>query len=157
MLVTVKISKGFKTWTEMAKSFEDEVGEKGAKIVWAAANPELVRDLMNNRRIEKENRTKVSKAVLDAKKVEERAEFKAFLDDPERYNGDARVVQQGIDQLFASGHTAEDLAPFLVYLDQSVQGRADGDYWREHINELALNNTLSVSYTHLTLPTNREV
>ena len=33
MLVTVKISKGFKTWTEMAKSFEDEVGEKGAKIV----------------------------------------------------------------------------------------------------------------------------
>ena len=40
MLVTVKISKGFKTWTEMAKSFEDEVGEKGAKIVWAAANPD---------------------------------------------------------------------------------------------------------------------
>ena len=24
----------------MAKSFEDEVGEKGAKIVWAAANPD---------------------------------------------------------------------------------------------------------------------
>ena len=41
MLVTVKISKGFKTWTEMAKSFEDEVGEKGAKIVWAAANPDV--------------------------------------------------------------------------------------------------------------------
>ena len=40
MLVTVKISKGFKIWTEMAKSFEDEVGEKGAKIVWAAANPD---------------------------------------------------------------------------------------------------------------------
>ena len=40
MLVTVKISKGFKTWTEMAKSFEDEVGEKGASIVWAAANPD---------------------------------------------------------------------------------------------------------------------
>ena len=110
---------------------------------WAAANPELVQDLMNQRRIQKENRTKVSKAVLDAKKVEERAEFKAFLDDPERYNGDARVVQQGIDQLFASGHTSEELAPFLVYLDQSVQGRADGDYWREHINDLALNNTLS--------------
>ena len=110
---------------------------------WAAANPELVQDLMNQRRIQKENKATVSKAVLDAKKVEERAEFKAFLDDPTRYNGDARVVQQGIDQLFASGHTAEDLAPFLVYLDQSVQGRADGDYWREHINELALNNTLS--------------
>ena len=110
---------------------------------WAAANPELVQDLMNQRRIKKENKATVSKAVLDGKKVEERAEFKAFLDDPERYNGDARVVQRGIDQLFASGHTAEDLAPFLVYLDQSVQGRADGDYWREHINELALNNTLS--------------
>ena len=38
LLVTVKISKGFKTWTEMAKSFEDEVGEKGAKMIWAAAN-----------------------------------------------------------------------------------------------------------------------
>ena len=38
ILVTVKISKGFKTWTEMAKSFEDEAGAKGAKIVWAAAN-----------------------------------------------------------------------------------------------------------------------
>ena len=110
---------------------------------WAAANPELVQDLMNQRRIKKENKATVSKAVLDAKKVEERAEFKAFLDDPERYNGDARVVQQGIDQLFASGHTSEDLAPFLVYLDQSVQGRADGDYWREHINDLALNNSLS--------------
>ena len=110
---------------------------------WAAANPEMVQDLMNQRRIQKENRTKVSAAVLTAKRQEERAEFKAFLDDPERYNGDARVVQQGIDQLFASGHTAEELAPFLVYLDQSVQGRADGDYWREHINDLALNNSLS--------------
>ena len=110
---------------------------------WAAANPELVQDLMNQRRIQKENKATVSKAVLDAKKVEERAEFKAFLDDPTRYNGDARVVQQGIDQLFASGHTAEDLAPFLVYLDQSVQGRADGDYWRELINDLALSKTLS--------------
>ena len=40
LLVTVKISKGFKTWTEMAKSFEDEVGEKGAKIIWAAAKPD---------------------------------------------------------------------------------------------------------------------
>ena len=40
MLITVKISKGFKTWTEMAKSFEEEVGEQGAKIIWAASNPE---------------------------------------------------------------------------------------------------------------------
>ena len=40
MLITVKISKGFNTWTEMAKSFEEEVGEQGAKIIWAASNPE---------------------------------------------------------------------------------------------------------------------
>ena len=40
MLVTVKISKGFKTWSEMAKSMEDEVGAQGAKIIWAAANPD---------------------------------------------------------------------------------------------------------------------
>ena len=40
LLVTVKISKGFKTWTEMTKSFEDAVGEKGAKMIWAASNPD---------------------------------------------------------------------------------------------------------------------
>ena len=110
---------------------------------WAAANPELVQDLMNQRRIQKTSKANVAKEVLTAKRTEERAEFKAFLDDPERYNGDARVVQRGIDQLFASGHTSEELAPFLVYLDQSVQGRADGDYWRQHINDLALSKTLS--------------
>ena len=31
ILVTVKISKGFKAWTEMAKSFEDEMPAEGAK------------------------------------------------------------------------------------------------------------------------------
>ena len=40
MLITVKISKGFETWTEMAKSMQDEAGAQGAKIVWAAANPD---------------------------------------------------------------------------------------------------------------------
>lgn len=40
MLITVKISKGFNTWTEMAKSFEKETGEQGAKVIWAASNPE---------------------------------------------------------------------------------------------------------------------
>ena len=40
ILVTVKISKGFKIWTEMAKSFEDEMPAEGAKIIWAAANPD---------------------------------------------------------------------------------------------------------------------
>jgi hypothetical protein len=40
ILVTVKISKGFKTWTEMAKSFDDEMPADGGKIVWAATNPD---------------------------------------------------------------------------------------------------------------------
>ena len=40
MLVTVNISKGFETWSEMAKSLQDEAGAEGAKIVWAAANPD---------------------------------------------------------------------------------------------------------------------
>ena len=40
LLVTVKISKGFETWREMAKSLEDEAGAEGAKIIWAAANPD---------------------------------------------------------------------------------------------------------------------
>ena len=40
LLVTVKISKGFETWTEMAKSLEDEAGAEGAKIIWAGANPD---------------------------------------------------------------------------------------------------------------------
>ena len=40
MLVTVKISKGFKTWTEMVKSMEEKAGAEGAKVVWAAANPD---------------------------------------------------------------------------------------------------------------------
>ena len=40
MLVTVKISKGFETWTKMAKKMEEFAGSEGAKIVWAATNPD---------------------------------------------------------------------------------------------------------------------
>ena len=40
MLVTVNISKGFETWTEMAKKMQDHAGSEGAKIVWAATNPD---------------------------------------------------------------------------------------------------------------------
>jgi hypothetical protein len=40
LLVTVKISKGFETWTDMAKSLEDEAGAEGAKVIWAGANPD---------------------------------------------------------------------------------------------------------------------
>ena len=40
MLVTVKISKGFETWTKMAQKMEEYAGSEGAKIVWAATNPD---------------------------------------------------------------------------------------------------------------------
>ena len=40
MLVTVNISKGFKTWTDMVKSLEEETGAQGAKVVWAGTNPD---------------------------------------------------------------------------------------------------------------------
>ena len=40
MLVTVNISKGFKTWKEMAKKIQDYAGSEGAKIVRAATNPD---------------------------------------------------------------------------------------------------------------------
>ena len=40
MLVNVNISKGFKIWTEMAKTMQDYAGSEGAKIVWAATNPD---------------------------------------------------------------------------------------------------------------------
>ena len=40
MLITVKISKGFETWTKMAQKMEKEMGSEGAKVIWAAANPD---------------------------------------------------------------------------------------------------------------------
>lgn len=38
MLVTINISKGWKTWSEMAKGLEPEMNENGAKMIWAGAN-----------------------------------------------------------------------------------------------------------------------
>lgn len=40
MLMTINISKGFKVWSEMAKSLESEMNKVGAKMVWAGANPD---------------------------------------------------------------------------------------------------------------------
>ena len=40
MLVTINISKGWKTWSQMAKDLEPQMNEKGAKIIWAGANPD---------------------------------------------------------------------------------------------------------------------
>ena len=38
MLVTVNISKGWKTWSEMAKGLEPRMNEVGSKILWAGCN-----------------------------------------------------------------------------------------------------------------------
>ena len=40
MLVTINISKGWKTWSEMAKGLESQMNEQGAKMIWAGANPD---------------------------------------------------------------------------------------------------------------------
>jgi len=38
VLMTVKISKGWDTWSEMAKSLEPQMNEVGAKMIWAGCN-----------------------------------------------------------------------------------------------------------------------
>ena len=40
MLVTINISKGWKTWLEMAKGLESQMNEQGAKMIWAGSNPD---------------------------------------------------------------------------------------------------------------------
>ena len=39
MLVTINISKGWKTWSEMAKGLESQMNEQGAKMIGAGAGP----------------------------------------------------------------------------------------------------------------------
>ena len=38
MLVTINISKGWETWSRMAKSLEPRMNEVGSKILWAGCN-----------------------------------------------------------------------------------------------------------------------
>ena len=38
MLVTISISKGWETWSEMAKGLEPQMNEVGSKIRWAGCN-----------------------------------------------------------------------------------------------------------------------
>ena len=38
MLVTSNISKGWKTWSDMAKGLEPQMNEVGSKILWAGCN-----------------------------------------------------------------------------------------------------------------------
>ena len=110
---------------------------------WAEANPDQVRDVLNQRRINKETRDANAKAFDKVKKAEELRAAELFLKDPTKYNGDRRVAQQIINTLYEGGHDPKSLDVLLPYLDQSVQGRADGDYWREWINEHVANGTLT--------------
>ena len=41
MLMTINISKGWETWSKMAKGLEPQMNEQGAKIIWAGANPDV--------------------------------------------------------------------------------------------------------------------
>ena len=38
MLVTINISKGWETWSQMAKGLEPQMNEVGSKILWAGCN-----------------------------------------------------------------------------------------------------------------------
>ena len=38
MLVTINISKGWKTWSQMVKGLEPRMNEVGSKILWAGCN-----------------------------------------------------------------------------------------------------------------------
>ena len=38
MLVTINISKGWETWSQMAKGLEPRMNEVGSKILWAGCN-----------------------------------------------------------------------------------------------------------------------
>ena len=40
MLVTINISKGWGTWSEMVKGLEPQMNEVGSKVVWAGCNAE---------------------------------------------------------------------------------------------------------------------
>ena len=40
MLVTINISKGWETWSQMAESLEPRMNEVGSKILWAGYNAE---------------------------------------------------------------------------------------------------------------------
>ena len=38
MLLTIKISKGWQIWSEMAKGLEPQMNEAGSRIIWAGCN-----------------------------------------------------------------------------------------------------------------------
>ena len=110
---------------------------------WAKANQQQLFDLLDQRRINKENREKNTAALVKQKKEEILRDKREFFKDPTKWNGDRRVGLKLMSEMKAQGFTDDELAEFLPYLDQSVQGRADGDQWRKIINDAAENGTLT--------------
>ena len=110
---------------------------------WAAANPNEYRELVNTRRVNKTQRKANAEALLKQKKEEILVNTRNFFNDPTRWNGDRRVGLQIFGELKKQGFTTAELSEFLPYLDQSVQGRADGDEWRQQINDLKEEGTLT--------------
>ena len=110
---------------------------------WAKANQQLVFELLDQRRINKNTRDANTAAIVKQKKEEILRDKRAFFKDPTRWNGDRRVGVKLLSEMKSQGFTDDELSEFLPYLDQSVQGRADGDEWRKIINDAADNGTLT--------------
>ena len=110
---------------------------------WAAANPTEYRELINTRRVNKTQRKANADALLKQQKKEILDNTRNFFNDPTRWNGDRRVGLQIFAELKKQGFTTAELSEFLPYLDQSVQGRADGDEWRQQIIDLKEEGTLT--------------
>mgnify|MGYP003145947642 CR=1 FL=1 len=110
---------------------------------WAKANQQQLFDLQDQRRIKRATREKNTAALVKQKKEEILRDKREFFKDPTRWNNDRRVGSKLMSEMKAQGFTDDELAEFLPYLDQSVQGRADGDQWRKIINDAAENGTLT--------------
>ena len=110
---------------------------------WAAANPIEYKELIKTRSVNKTARDNNAATILKQQKKEILDNTRNFFNDPTRWNGDRRVGLQIFAELKKQGFTTAELSEFLPYLDQSVQGRADGDEWRQQIIALKEDGTLT--------------
>ena len=115
----------------MNKFWGDEVNQEFINSLWDAR-------LAN----EKDKNTKTEELVKHEKEKLLKTTLE-FFDDPNRWNGDKRVGDEILKELRSKGFNETELSIFFPYLDQSVQGRSDGDEWRKIINDAAKNNTLT--------------
>ena len=120
---------------------------------WAAANPIEYKELIKTRSVNKTARDNTAATILKQQKKEILDNTRNFFNDPTRWNGDRRVGLQIFAELKKQGFTTAELSEFLPYLDQSVQGRADGDEWRQQIIDLKEEGTLtSEDLSHAWVP-----